>query len=72
LVRLERELERLFAQRQADEAAIDAGLARIAQAHAKVRGSHLKTHLATTRLLEPAQVARYAELRGYATTRRDP
>jgi len=65
LVRLERELDRLFAERRADEAAVDAKLAQIAAVQAKVRASHLKAHLATTRLLDAGQVARYADLRGY-------
>lgn len=65
LVRLERELDRLFAERRAEDAAVDAKLAQIAAVQAKVRASHLKAHLATTRLLDAAQVERYAQLRGY-------
>ncbi|APV50373.1 hypothetical protein BWI17_12115 [Betaproteobacteria bacterium GR16-43] len=66
LVRQERELDRLFAERRADEAGVDARLAQIAAAQAKVRASHLKAHLETTRLLEPSQIERYAAMRGYA------
>ena len=66
LVRLERELDRLFAERRAGEAAVDAQLEQISLVHAKVRGSHLKAHIATTHLLDPAQAVRYAELRGYS------
>ena len=66
VVRLERELDRLFAARAAEGASIDALLARIGDATARLRGSHLKAHLEATVLLTPAQVERYAELRGYA------
>ncbi len=65
VVRLERELDRLFAERSATEARVDATLAKIALAQAKLRGSHLKAHLAATRLLTAAQVERYTALRGY-------
>jgi len=65
VVRAERELDRLFAERRASPALIDAKLADVAAAQARVRGSHLKTHLETTVLLTPEQIARYATLRGY-------
>jgi Spy/CpxP family protein refolding chaperone len=65
VVRLERELDAIFAARSATAASIDAKLAQITAAQARVRGSHLKTHLETTALLTPAQVSRYNELRGY-------
>lgn len=66
VVRLEHELDRLFSDGAATDAAVDAKLAEIAAAQAKLRGSHLKTHLATTALLAPAQVESYVKLRGYA------
>jgi Spy/CpxP family protein refolding chaperone len=66
VVRLERELDALFAAHSATPATIDAKLAEIAATQARVRGSHLKTHLAATALLTPEQVARYNELRGYS------
>jgi hypothetical protein len=65
VVRLERELDRLFAQRTATASLVDAKLGEIAAAQAKVRGSHLKTHLDATALLTPDQVDRYVRLRGY-------
>jgi Spy/CpxP family protein refolding chaperone len=65
VVRLERELDRLFAQRSATAPAVDAKLAEIGAAQAKVRGSHLRTHLEATALLTPEQVERYVRLRGY-------
>ncbi|HUP98648.1 MAG TPA: periplasmic heavy metal sensor [Usitatibacter sp.] len=65
LVERERHLDTLFASRGADSASVDAALARIGEATGRLRGSHLKTHLEATRILTPAQVDRYVELRGY-------
>lgn len=42
-----------------------AALAQIGAAQARVRGSHLKTHIEATALMTPAQIERYARLRGY-------
>jgi Spy/CpxP family protein refolding chaperone len=66
IVRLERELDRLFADRKATPALVDARLAEIGAAQARVRGSHLKTHLEATALLTPDQVAKYDAVRGYS------
>jgi phage shock protein A len=65
VVRLERELDALFAGRSATAAGVDALLAQIAAAQARVRGSHLKTHIETAALMTTAQIERYAQLRGY-------
>jgi Spy/CpxP family protein refolding chaperone len=65
VVRLERELDTLFAGRTATAASVDVKLAEIGTAQARVRGSHLKTHLDATALMTPEQVERYARLRGY-------
>lgn len=68
VVALERELDQLFAARSADERSVDRVLGELAAAQARLRGSHLKTHLETTRLLAPAQIDRYVRARGYAGT----
>ena len=65
VVELERELDALFASGAADAASVDRVLAMLGEANARLRGSHLKTHLETRALLSPAQVDRYVELRGY-------
>jgi Spy/CpxP family protein refolding chaperone len=65
VVRFERELDALFAQRKATPALVDAKLAEIGAAHARLRGSHLKAHLEATGFLAPDQIARYDALRGY-------
>ncbi len=66
VVRLERELDALFAQRQATPALVDARFAELGAAQARYRGAHLKTHLEAAQLLSPDQIARYDVLRGYA------
>ena len=66
VVRLERQLDALFAQKKAAAGPVDATLAEIGAAQARYRGSHLKTHIEATKLLTPDQIARYDALRGYA------
>jgi Spy/CpxP family protein refolding chaperone len=60
----ERALDRLFAERKADAAAVDAATRRVGELNATLRAEHLKTHLEQTALLSPQQVARYQALRG--------
>jgi Spy/CpxP family protein refolding chaperone len=67
VVRLEKELDALFATRAATPAAIDAKVAQIAAATGRVRASHLKTHLKTAELLTPDQIERYKAVRGYGS-----
>jgi len=66
LLRRERELDALFATRQATAAAIDTKTFEIGLVQAKLRASHLKAHAATRALLTPEQVERYNRARGYA------
>lgn len=65
VVALERELDGVFAGGNATPHAVDRVLAQLGEATAGLRGSHLKTHVATRGILTPAQVERYVELRGY-------
>jgi Spy/CpxP family protein refolding chaperone len=65
LVDAERALDRLFAEREADAAAVDAATRRVGELQATLRAEHLKTHLAQTALLQPQQIASYQTLRGY-------
>ena len=67
VVRLEKELDTLFATRAATPASIDAKVAEIAAATGRVRASHLKTHVKTTQLLTPEQIERYKSERGYGS-----
>lgn len=61
----ERRLEALFASREASAESVAAAVARSADLQARIRASHLVTHIEQAKLLEPAQVRRYSELRGY-------
>lgn len=65
LIALEAALEAGFRARSLDDAALTALLDEIGLARAALRAIHLRTHLRTPELLTPAQIARYAELRGY-------
>ena len=66
LLEKERVLDRAFAARQIDHATLSKLTREIGELQALLREEHLRTHLAQTALLEPAQVQRYAVLRGYS------
>ena len=65
LIAQEADLDRLFAQRTATAETMQAATEAIGATQARLRAAHLKYHLATVPLLEPQQLQRYAELRGY-------
>lgn len=65
LVAAEAALDALFAAGQADEAAVTERVARIARLAGELRLAHLAAHLEMRRLLDPAQIALYDQLRGY-------
>lgn len=69
LIETERQLDALYATRTATAARVDAQLAKIEALRARLRGTHLNAHLEQAALLTPHQIARYAQLRGYKTTR---
>lgn len=64
-VNAERDLDRLFASKAASPQQLTEALARVAQAQAKLRSSHLQAHLEQVRILTPEQVTKYNTLRGY-------
>lgn len=65
LIESEYALDRLFKERQADAASIQAAVARAANVQGQLRAAHLRYHLQMVELLTPAQVAGYNQLRGY-------
>lgn len=65
LVDLERALDAGFAGRSIDEAALESQLGEIGAVEARLRGTHLRAHLETARLLTAAQIQYYSMLRGY-------
>ena len=60
-------LDRLFAEKHATRAEVDAAASRIASAQGALRATHLHYHLAMTELLTPEQITQYVELRGYGS-----
>jgi hypothetical protein len=66
VLRLESRLDELFAKGQASAEGIDAAVGSLAATAGRLRASHLRAHVTTTRLLTPEQVTRYVALRGYA------
>ena len=65
IVDAERALDRLFAERRIDRAALAEATAGIAKLQGELRAVHLAAHLETRAALSEEQVARYNALRGY-------
>jgi len=65
LIAQEAELDRQFSQKQVTPDTLVRATAAIGETQGALRNAHLKYHLATLDVLSPAQVKRYAELRGY-------
>jgi len=70
LIAAETDLDRQFASKAVTEASLVEGVRAIASVQGALRAAHLKYHLASVEVLTPAQVARYAELRGYGAAPR--
>jgi Spy/CpxP family protein refolding chaperone len=66
LVDAERELDTLFRTRRATPERVAALTGAIGTLQARIRASHLITHIEQTRVLRPEQVAAYDRVRGYA------
>lgn len=65
LIEQEADLDRQFAQRTVTPESLKASTAAVAATQGDLRETHLKYHLSTAELLNPAQMVKYAELRGY-------
>jgi Spy/CpxP family protein refolding chaperone len=72
LIGEEAALDRLFASREISTDALIAATNKIGATQAALRAAHLMYHLATVEVLNPVQVEKYAELRGYKTTQPMP
>jgi hypothetical protein len=66
LIAQEAALDRAFAERTVTPQFLTEATAAIAGTQGALRATHLRYHLAQVEVLTPAQVRRYAELRGYA------
>jgi Spy/CpxP family protein refolding chaperone len=65
LIAQEAELDKEFASKTITAASLAASTDAIGITHSALRQTHLKYHLSTVEVLTPAQIRRYAELRGY-------
>src|SRR5262245_40400712 len=65
LIEREARLDLLFANHTATVENVAAAAAAVAETQGKLRAAHLKYHLSTVALLQPDQVERYGQLRGY-------
>jgi hypothetical protein len=66
LIEQEADLDRQFAGRTVTPESLKAATAAVASTQGILRETHLKYHLSTAALLNPAQMVKYAELRGYS------
>jgi Spy/CpxP family protein refolding chaperone len=65
LIEQEADLDKQFALRTVTPESLKASTAAVAATQGELRETHLKYHLSTVEILSPAQMQRYAELRGY-------
>jgi hypothetical protein len=65
LIAQEAALDKLFADHVITPEKLSAATAEIGATQAELRAAHLKYHLSTVAMLEPAQVQQYTVLRGY-------
>jgi hypothetical protein len=72
LISQEAALDRDFADKTITPARLAAATDAIGATNGALRRAHLKYHLLTLELLTPAQVKRYAELRGYGAATQHP
>jgi Spy/CpxP family protein refolding chaperone len=68
LIAHEQALDRLFAKGEITPDRLTAETAAIGELQGRLRLVHLAAHLATRALLNPEQIARYEQLRGYGET----
>jgi Spy/CpxP family protein refolding chaperone len=67
LVEGERELDELFASEKITETSLTNRVDEIARIEGALRAAHLKAHVRMKKVLSASQVARYDQLRGYAS-----
>ncbi|WP_440638778.1 hypothetical protein ACSHT2_31480 [Bradyrhizobium sp. PUT101] len=67
LIEKEADLDRQFASRTITVESLESATAAIARTQGELRQAHLKYHLRAAAVLDQAQLARYAELRGYTS-----
>ena len=68
----EQQLDQLFAEKTVSERELKVVTAAIGETQGRLRNAHLQYHLRARAILEPAQIRRYAELRGYQGMQNTP
>jgi Spy/CpxP family protein refolding chaperone len=68
LLARETQLDRLFVERHATPEAVRTLTEQIGRLQGELRAVHLNAHVATVTILQPTQIARYDELRGYVAS----
>ena len=72
LVAQEERLDRLFAENLISEQQLKEATENIGETQARLRNAHLRYHLRARAILQPSQIRRYAELRGYGAEPQAP
>lgn len=72
IVEGERSLDRMFASGEVDANKMREATRELALLRGSLRAAHLEAHLDMKRILTPAQVAKYGELRGYSSGKDKP
>jgi hypothetical protein len=72
LIVQEERLDRLFAGKTVSEQQLNDATRDIGETQGRLRNAHLNYHLQARAILQPDQIRRYAELRGYAGERQEP
>ena len=72
LIVQEERLDRLFAEKTVSEQQLKDATRDIGETQGRLRNAHLNYHLQARAILQPSQIRRYAELRGYGAERQEP
>ena len=72
LIVQEERLDRLFAEKTVSEQQLKDATRDIGETQGRLRNAHLNYHLQARAILQPSQIRRYAELRGYEAERQEP
>jgi hypothetical protein len=72
LIVQEQGLDRLFAEKTVSAEQLKDATKDIGETQARLRNAHLSYHLQARAILQPDQILRYAELRGYGAERQEP
>jgi hypothetical protein len=72
LIVQEQRLDRLFAEKTISAEQLKDATRDIGETQGRLRNAHLSYHLQARAILQPDQIRRYAELRGYGTEPQEP